>query len=723
MILGFAMNKKEAEKKIDKLRLEIDKQRYNYHVLDKETMDEAVLDGLKSDLFKLELAYPDLITPDSPTQRVAGEPLDKFEKVSHLLPMVSLFDAFSKDDMTAWQKRNENYLKRLFKEDYYCELKLDGLAISIRYQSKKLSLAATRGNGRIGENVSLNTRTIASVPLAIRSISEKELLNIGIEKDKVSKLLSYINSGKLEVRGEAIIKKSVFRKLNKDNLKAGRIEFANTRNAVAGSIRQLDPKVTASRRLDFFAYDLIFPQEERGALVHYKHHLDDLLRLLGFKVLANNSIAKNLEEVFTFYTKVEKEREALDFEIDGVVVKVNDLRMWPKLGVVGKAPRYMMAYKFSAEQARTKLLDVIWQLGRTGVLTPIAVLEPVRVGGALISRATLHNFDEINRLGIKINDTLILERSGDVIPKIISVIKSLRIGNEKIIKVPSKCPRCEGEVERLSGEVAYRCINPNCYAVSLRQIYHFVSKGGADLAGLGPKLIEQFMASALIKDASDLYTLKKSDLLGLERIGEKKADNIVELISARKNIELAHFIYALGIRHVGEETASTLASDFLKTQRELKASLSEGVLPSTLSTYFRKQSLDYLSNLADIGEVVANSIYDYFNNEDNLNFITKLEKNDLRLKINSSLDGTLGGQNQAIKDKTFVLTGTLSSLTRQAAKDRIKALGGKTKESITKDLDYLVYGDSPGSKLAKAKEAGIKTLNESEFIDLLDKKQ
>ncbi len=715
------MNKLEAEKKIEKLRKEIDKQRYNYHVLDKETMDEAVLDGLKSDLFKLELAYPDLITPDSPTQRVAGEALDKFEKVSHLLPMVSLFDAFSEDDMVAWQKRNENYLKRAFKEDYYCELKLDGLAISIRYQSKKLSLAATRGNGRIGENVSQNVRTIASVPLAIRSVSEKELLNIGIEKNNLAKLLSYINSGKLEVRGEAIIKKSIFKKLNKNNVKAGKAKLANTRNAVAGSIRQLDPKITASRQLDFFAYDLIFPQEERGSLIYYKHQLDGLLRLLGFKVLANNSIAKNLEEVFAFYTQVEKKREALDFEIDGVVVKVNDLRLWPTLGVVGKAPRYMMAYKFSAEQAETKLLDVVWQLGRTGVLTPIAVLEPVRVGGALISRATLHNFDEINRLGIKINDTIILERSGDVIPKITSLIKSLRIGNEKTIKVPSKCPRCEGEVERLSGEVAYRCTNPNCYAVSLRQIYHFVSKGGADLAGLGPKLIEQFMTSGLIKDAADLYTLKKSDLLELERIGEKKADNIVKLISERKKIDLAHFIYALGIRHVGEETAATLASDFLKTEKEHKLSLSEEVSPSALSAYFKSRSQEYLSNLADIGEVVANSIYDYFNNDDNLKFIAKLEKNGLKLKINSSLDSSIVGKNEEVEGKTFVLTGTLSSLTRQAAKDRIKALGGKTKDSIRKDLDYLVYGDSPGSKLTKAKKAGIKTLNESEFIELLNK--
>ena len=715
------MNKLEAEKKIEKLRKEIDKQRYNYHVLDKETMDEAVLDGLKSDLFKLELAYPDLITPDSPTQRVAGEALDKFEKVSHLLPMVSLFDAFSEDDMVAWQKRNENYLKRAFKEDYYCELKLDGLAISIRYQSKKLSLAATRGNGRIGENVSQNVRTIASVPLAIRSVSEKELLNIGIEKNNLAKLLSYINSGKLEVRGEAIIKKSIFKKLNKNNVKAGKAKLANTRNAVAGSIRQLDPKITASRQLDFFAYDLIFPQEERGSLIYYKHQLDGLLRLLGFKVLANNSIAKNLEEVFAFYTQVEKKREALDFEIDGVVVKVNDLRLWPTLGVVGKAPRYMMAYKFSAEQAETKLLDVVWQLGRTGVLTPIAVLEPVRVGGALISRATLHNFDEINRLGIKINDTIILERSGDVIPKITSLIKSLRIGNEKTIKVPSKCPRCEGEVERLSGEVAYRCTNPNCYAVSLRQIYHFVSKGGADLAGLGPKLIEQFMASGLIKDAADLYTLKKSDLLELERIGEKKADNIVKLISERKKIDLAHFIYALGIRHVGEETAATLASDFLKTEKEHKLSLSEEVSPSALSAYFKSRSQEYLSNLADIGEVVANSIYDYFNNDDNLKFIAKLEKNGLKLKINSSLDSSIVGKNEEVEGKTFVLTGTLSSLTRQAAKDRIKALGGKTKDSIRKDLGYLVYGDSPGSKLTKAKKAGIKTLNESEFIELLNK--
>lgn len=720
------MNKQEASQRIKKLRQEIDLHRYNYHVLDKESISPAALDSLKAELFSLENEFPELITPSSPTQRVAGKPLDKFKKAQHLAPMISLFDAFSEIDMLAWQKRNENYLNKSWQEPYYCELKLDGLAISLRYSSRSLELAATRGDGKTGEDVTLNVRTINSVPLSLSDPSLSQLEKIGFSSKEAQALLEILENDLIEVRGEAIMKNTVFTELNEEYKRLGKPLLANTRNAVAGSIRQLDSRVTASRRLDFFAYDLLLPGLKRGEVISTKEKLDALLRLLGFKVLPQNQVCNNLNSVFSFYKQIEKKRDKLAFEIDGVVVKVNNLKMWPILGVVGKAPRYMMAYKFSAEQATTKVLDIVWQVGRTGVLTPTAALEPVKVGGATISRSTLHNFDEIKRLHLKIGDTVVIERSGDVIPKVVSVLTNLRTGKEKEIYEPKICPRCQGEVEKIKGEVAYRCVNKNCFAVSWRRIAHFVSKGAADFAGLGPKLIEQFMTSGLIKDAADLYSLKKSDLLSLERFAEKKADNVIMLINEKKELELFRFIYALGIRHVGEETATILASELLadkkikeklgkeKKEKHVVLSISEVI------NFFRAQTLEHFINISNIGEVVAKSIYDFWRDSENLKFLEKLEKNGVVIIINSTSNSGSNTLNSKIKDKTFVLTGSLSSLTRQGAKDRIKALGGKTKDAVTKEADYLVAGEAPGSKYDKAKALGVKILDEAEFLNLLE---
>ena len=397
-------------------------------------------------------------------------------------------------------------------------------------------------------------------------------------------------------------------------------------------------------------------------------------------------------------------------EIDGVVVKVNDLKMWNVLGVVGKAPRYMMAYKFSAEKAATILEDVIWQVGRTGTLTPIAVLKPVKVGGTTISRSTLHNLDEIRRLGVKKGDTVIVERSGDVIPKIVSVLKDLRGGNEMDIKIPNTCPICMGKIQRSNDEVALRCLNTNCFAVNLRKISHFVSKSALDFDGLGPKLIEQFILNALIKDAADLYTLKKEDLLSLERFAEKKAENILSLISRKKEVGLSRFLYALGIRHVGQETAEMLADMYLKNNNKNNLSI------SNISKYFQSLRKEEYEEIEDIGPKVSDSILNYFNDLKNQEFLEKLEKNGLKLITQSS---NIDNQLSKISDKTFVLTGSLNSLTRGQAKDKIKAMGGKVKDSVVNNLDYLIVGEDPGSKYEKAKKLGIKILSEQNFLDLI----
>lgn len=715
------MTKSEAKIRIDKLKAEINLHRYNYHVLDRETISAAALDSLKNELFLLENEYPDLITPDSPTQRVAGKPLSKFKKVTHSQPMISLFDAFSEEDMRSWEERNENFLGHSLKEDYYCELKLDGLAINLRYENGLLVAGATRGDGKVGEDVTSNIRTINSIPLKLEIPSEKELKALGLNNDEAKKVLHLIEDGVIEIRGESIMSNKVFAELNKKYAKEGRPELANTRNGVAGSIRQLDPKITAERKLEFYAYDLLLRDKagkiyERGEIIARRDQADKLANLLGMKTLRQNRICHNLNEVFAFYAEVERKREALPFGIDGTVVKINNLRMWDVLGIVGKAPRYMMAYKFSAEQATTKVGDVIWQVGRTGALTPTAVLEPVKVGGAVISRSTLHNFDEIKRLDLRLGDTVIIERSGDVIPKVVSVLKNLRTGKEKYISVPKECPMCGGRVEKIGDEVAYRCLNKKCYAVNLRQITHFVSKGAADLEGLGPKLIEQFLTEGIIKNAADLYSIKKSELLSLERFAEKKADNVIAMIALRKVLELAPFIYGLGIRHVGEETAQLLAGMIVARRKKKDNEISLDELVEIFSGFAAEE----LENLEDIGPIVSASIYDFWHNEHNLELLKKFKENGVSLSLKKAKAlNAASGEKAKFAGKSFVLTGTLDSLTRGEAKDKIKALGGKVKESVSAETDYVVVGAEPGSKYEKAKKLGVKILKEEEFLKII----
>ncbi|MBU4375580.1 NAD-dependent DNA ligase LigA [Patescibacteria group bacterium] len=684
------MDKQQAKIRIEKLKKEISHYRYLYHVLDKSEISDAALDSLKNELAKLEREYPEFITADSPTQRVGGKPLDKFIKAKHSSPMMSLFDAFNPEDMRDWEKRMARIMQGQ-KFDYYCELKLDGLAAALIYEKSRFVLGATRGDGAIGENVTQNLRTIEAIPLVLRQPTEKELAELNLSKEARQKLRAVLNSGNFEVRGEIIMNKKVFAELNKKYKQQGRPLLANPRNAAAGSIRQLDPKFAAERKLDCYIYsiatDLGLEQHEQEI---------ELAKLLGFKALKYNKYCKDLNEVLAFHNQQEQNKDKLPCYCDGVVVKVNKLSLWPRLGAVGKGPRYIMAYKFAAEQATTKITDIVWQVGRTGVLTPTAVLEPIWVGGATISRATLHNMDEIERLGLKIGDTVIIERAGDVIPKVVKVLPGLRQGKEKKIAVPKLCPMCGGAAANISGEVACRCVNKDCYAVNLRRLTHWASKGALDIDGLGPKIIEQLMKEGLVGDIVDFYKLTAGDLKPLERFADKSAENLVEAIKAKKEIDLPRFIYGLGIRHVGEESAIDLAKTFGSLEKIKQAKLEE------------------LERIYDFGEVMAKSVYEWFRDKHNLELLNNLEG--AGLKINQHI---ITKKKQVLDGQSFVLTGVLSSLTRDEAKRKIRELGGQTPSSVSKNTDFVVAGENPGSKYDKAKKLGVRIINEEEFLKII----
>lgn len=682
------MNKEQVKNRIEKLRKEINHHRYEYHVLDKQEISDAVLDSLKNSLFKLEQEYPEFITPDSPTQRVGGKALDGFKKVRHDRPMMSLFDAFSEQDMQDWEGR----IKKLIpgqKIDYYCELKMDGLAMSLTYEKSLFIQGATRGDGKVGENVTQNLKTIEAIPLQLRIPTESEIKKIGLNSKVV---LDRIQKGNIEVRGEAVMTKKVFAELNKKYKKEGKALLANPRNGAAGSIRQLDSRIMRERKLDFYVYSVVV---DLGFTSHEQEH--ELAKLMGFKVLSQNKYCKNLNEAIKFHHEQEKKKDKFLFDCDGVVVKVNNLKLWSKLGVVGKAPRYIMAYKFAAEQATTQVQDVIWQIGRTGVLTPIAVLEPVHVGGVVVSHATLHNMDEIKRLNIKIGDTIVLERAGDVIPKVVKVLPKLRTGKEKNILLPRKCPMCESRVERVTGEVAYRCMNKKCYAQNLRSLSHWTSKGAVDIEGLGPSIIKQLVKNGLVSDVGDFYNLTIDDLKPLERFAEKSADNLIKAIQNKKKIDLSRFIYGLGIRHVGEESAIELAKRF-----------------SNISS-IKKASLEDFEAIPDFGGIMAKSIYEWFRDSHNLEILIKLEKNGVSVKTQN----IVSQRKQVLSGKSFVLTGSLDGLTRDEAKAKIRELGGDISSSVSKNTDYVVAGDEPGSKLEKAKGLGVRVIDEKELNKLI----
>ena len=686
------MTKEEAKKRIEKLREAIDRYRYAYHVENKSLISDEALDSLKKELFDLEQKYSDLITLDSPTQRVAGKPLPEFEKVRHETPMTSLNDAFSEEDVKDWLTRLENFFGRKVKQEFYCELKIDGLAIELIYKNGVLIQGSTRGDGLIGENVTNNLKTVEAIPL----------------KSQISNLKSSAQGGsasggqisRLTVRGEVFLTKKEFERINKELAKAGEKVYANPRNLAAGTIRQLDPKITAARKMDSFQYAIV---SDIGQAKHSEEH--EILHKLGFKTNPNNKIAKSLKEVIEFRNYWESHRDKLPYEIDGIVVILNDNKDFRTAGIIGKAPRAAIAYKFAAKEAATIIKDIKVQVGRTGALTPVAELNPVQVGGITISHATLHNFDEIKRLGLKIGDTVIVSRAGDVIPKITEVLKEMRTGKEKEFHMPRVCPVDDSKV--VQDGVILRCSNKACGARLRESLYHFVSRAAFNIEGLGPKIIDRFLDEGLIADAADIFTLEKGDIEILERFGEKSAENLVTEIGEKKKITLPRFIFSLGILHVGEETANLLA----QTISNFKSQISNPI--DSVKT-FENLSLERLQQIRDIGPKVAQSIYDWFRDKRNEKFLEKLDK--VGVQILASHISHLASK---LKGLSFVLTGTLESMSREEAKEKIRALGGDVSESVSKKTSYVVFGKEPGSKLEKAKKLGVKALNESEFKTFL----
>ncbi len=705
------MTTQDAKRRIGKLKHEINRYRYAYHVRDKSLISDEALDSLKKELFDLEQQFPQFITPDSPTQRVAGKPLPEFKKVTRegRRRMNSLEDAFSEEDMKAWLERLENVLrsnKKQIKSNesrildsnavkfgrhssvsaFYCDLKMDGLAVELIYRDGVFVQGSTRGDGFTGEDVTQNLKTIEAIPLRLEGSAPPELF----------------------VRGEVFLTKKEFARINKEQEKAGEKQYANPRNVAAGAIRQLDPSISASRKLDFFAYGIAGRDgEESEYLKHYPSHSAEYAALnkFGIKTNPHGKSVRTLEEAFAFHETVKKLREKLPYEIDGIVVTLDDNKIYAQAGIIGKAPRAAVAYKFSPREATTVVEDVKVQVGRTGVLTPVAVLRPVEVGGVTITHATLHNADEVARLGLKIGDTVIVSRAGDVIPQVVKVLTALRTGKEKEFKMPSRCPVDGSPVVR--DGVAYRCASPTCGAKHREALYHFVARGAFNIEGLGAKIIDRFLDEGLITDAADIFTLEKGDIAVLERFGEKSAENIVREVEKKKKVSLPRFLFALGILHVGEETANVLASVSIKEQ-------GASIKPADILKVFHRMTPDDLQEIPDVGPKVAASIHEWFREPRNVKLIERLDKAGVQIESHKSsvISHRLSG-------KTFVLTGTLASMSRQAAKEKIRALGGDVAESVSKKTDYVVAGAEPGSKYEKAKELGITILGEKEFLKLL----
>lgn len=693
------LTKTEAKERIEKLKKAINRYRYSRLVLNKELISPEAEDTLKKELFDLENQFREFITPDSPTQRVGGKALKKFPKIHHATRMLSFNDAFSEEDMKDWLNRNKKLLPAGAEIDFYLELKLDGLAISMVYENGILKTGATRGDGINGEDVTANLKTVEAIPL---KLLEREEVLKNLERQKLYHIVSRLKKSwpkVIEARGEVFLNKKDFESLNREQVKNELPLYANPRNVAAGSIRQLDPKITASRRLDSFAYSL---KTDLGQKTHEEEHL--ILHSLGFRTNPNNKYAKNLEDVFRFKEHWEKHREKLSLEIDGIVVIINSEEIFKRLGVVGKTPRGAIAYKFSPKESETTILNIIVQIGRTGVLTPVAILRPVQIGGTTVSRATLHNEDEIKRLGIKIGDTVIVSRAGDVIPDVVKVLKELRTGKEKEFRFPKEF--CDQKVVRASGEAAHKILHPEkCELVNRRRLYYFTSKAAFNVEGVGPKIIDALLNNNLISDATGLFELEAGDLVHLERFGQKSAQNIVDSIKKSKNIDLYKFIYALGIEHVGEETAIDIGKKLLE-YKNIKN-------PKNIIDIAEKLKINDWQKIPNIGPEVARSVLEYFSKKENKEFLEKINKAGVKIispKITKFLE--------KIRSKIFVLTGGLETLTRDEAKEKVRELGGDISSSVSKETDYVVAGSEPGEKYDKAKKLGIKIIDEKEFINL-----
>ncbi len=690
----FNMNKAEAKERITLLRDKINDLNYKYFVLDQSEVDESVRDALKKELIELETQFPELVVPESPTQRV-GNVLDgKFAKVTHKSRKWSLQDAFSEDDLLAWAERLAKFAPNAHL-DFVTELKIDGLNVTLWYEKGKLIKAITRGNGREGEDITHTIRTIKSVPLELRQPVT------------------------VEVSGEVYMSEESFKKLD---------GFANPRNAAAGTVRQLDPKIAAGRNLDLFFYEI----GEGDVQVSTQKEVMEKLHELGLRTDTHYEHHQDIKSVLKFCENWIGKRDSLGYEIDGVVTKVNSLESQKALGYTAKAPRFAIAYKFPAEQAVTKVLDIIIQIGRTGALTPVAVLKPTLVAGSTVSRATLHNEDEIERKDVQIGDTVVIQKAGDIIPEVVSAMTDLRNGTEKKFKFPKRCPVCASQVIKPEGEAVSRCSNKRCSAVQRESIHHFVGKHGFDIDGLGEKVVDQLVDVGLIKDTADIFKLNRLDLLNLELFQEKRADNLLKAIENSKDIILDRFLFSLGIRYIGEQTSQLIGrflqkkeipSEFMKATAREKAQKSlfgeeemqEDIFPITAIVYaMKKTTLEELTHVEGVGEKVGKTFYEWFQQDENLQFLKRLYErgvNVLQMEEIQGKEGVLG--------KTFVLTGTLEGMSRNQAKDMIKKGGGHVSSSVSKATDYVVIGENPGSKIKKAEELEVEVLTEEKFLGLI----
>jgi len=666
---------KDVEQKIEGLREKVRYHEHLYYVLDHPEISDTEFDKLMQQLQQLEVEHPTLITPDSPTQRVGGKPREGFVKVRHSSPMLSLDNTYNEEELRAWERRVHELTGRK-DVDYVCELKLDGMSLSLGYDDGRLVRGITRGDGTVGEDVTLNVRTVRSVPL---SIPKEKLKKAGIPAD-------------FEVRGELLMPLAAFKKMNEERETKGLSLFANPRNATAGTVRQLESKVTAQRRLDYFAYGLL--QNGRSYFDRHSKTLD-ALNAAGLKVNPNRKLVDSMEQVWDFIRQWEGKRDSLPYEIDGIVVKVDRVALQDELGFTGKAPRWAIAYKYAARAGITKLEDIRVQVGRTGKLTPVAELAPVSIGGTTVRNATLHNMDEIERLDVKIGDWVQVERGGDVIPKVAKVIADKEHPRgHKTFHMPEVCPVCGTKVVRTEGEVDYRCVNANCPAKLRETILHFASRGVMNIDGMGEALVNQLTERGLVKDVVDIYKLTKKDLLSLERFADKSAQNILDEIENSKKLPLERVIYGLGMRFVGERTAQFLAEHFGSMEALERASQEE------------------LQDVNEVGPRIAESIVEFFNLPANRRLVERLRAAGLTLSGQKKERGT------KLAGKTFVLTGTLAKYTRDQAKKMIEDAGGKVTGSVSKQTDYVVAGTDAGSKLDKANQLGVKVIDEREMEKL-----
>ncbi|WP_173104541.1 NAD-dependent DNA ligase LigA [Bacillus sp. KH172YL63] len=668
------MDRQSAEKRINELHELLNQYNFEYHVLDKPSVPDAEYDQLLRELIGLEDDFPDLKTADSPSQRVGGAILDAFEKVEHRSQMLSLGNAFNEEDLRDFDRRIRQAVGDDF--SYVCELKIDGLAVSLRYEDGVFVQGATRGDGSIGEDITSNLKTIRSIPL------------------KISEPLTF------EVRGEAFMPKGSFEALNKIKEEKQEEPFANPRNAAAGSLRQLDPKIAASRNLDIFLYGLA-DIGDTGIDSHSEGL--DTLEKLGFKTNQERKKCATIEEVLEFVGKWTDERPNLSYDIDGIVIKVDSLEQQQELGTTAKSPRWAIAYKFPAEEVVTVLRDIELSVGRTGVVTPTAILEPVRVAGTTVQRASLHNEDLIREKDIKLGDHVVIKKAGDIIPEVVNVLEDKRTGDEQEFKMPTHCPECESELVRLEGEVALRCINPKCPAQIREGLIHFVSRNAMNIDGLGEKVISQLFREKLIEDVADLYRLEREQLLQLERMGEKSVDNLLEAIGKSKGNSLEKLLFGLGIRHVGAKAAKTLAQEF-----------------GTMDALMIKGK-EELTNINEIGDKMAEAVVAYFENDEVKELIQELKDAGVNMEYKGPKPVAASDVDSYFAGKTVVLTGKIERLSRNEAKEKIEMLGGKVTGSVSKKTDLVIAGEDAGSKLSKANELNIEVWDEDKLMEELNR--